>query len=136
VKPLFDLDQLKAEIEAGRIGLHICEERVARLIELLGDDYKVVIKAICARLQPTDFCGHWGLPNQPGCADVYGIMSDTIGQRSDEEYAWYVKIGVIPGTNLDERRWFLSFHPTTEIHLHDGTCLRTTVDDFEECDDE
>lgn len=136
MKPLFDLEELKAEIQAGRIGLHLCEQRISQLVELLGDDYKLVIKTICARLQSSDFCGHWGLPNEPGCADVYGIMSDTLGQRSEEEYAWYIKIGRKPGTSVDQRRWFLSFHPTAEIRLQGGTCLRTTADDFEECDDE
>ena len=135
LNPLFNLEQLKADIRAGRIGLHISEKRVAWLIELVGDSYKGVIKAICLQLQPSDFSGHWGLPGQPGCADVYGIMRDSVGQRSDEEYAWYIKIGVKPGLDLGGPRWFLSFHPTWEIHLRSGTCLRTTVVDFEEFED-
>lgn len=138
MRPLYDLAALQAAIESGAVELRISEARVERLIGLLGDGYMQVVKKICRQLEPSDFCGNWPLPGAkyPPCADVYGIMRDAFGDRSDEEYAWYIKLGVRPEEDIQSRKWILSFHDTREIQLKNGPPLRTTVADYEEEDDE
>lgn len=138
MKPLYDLVALQAAIESGAVELRISESRVDRLIGLLGDEYMAVVRKICRQLQPSDFSENWpkGHLKYPPCADVYGIMRDTCGGRSEEEYAWYIKLGVRPGENLTSKKWFLSFHPTQKLCLANHTVLRTTVLDYEEEDDE
>jgi len=138
LKPLHDLAQLQAGIAGGAVELRISEARVERLIGLLGDEYMQVVKKICRQLDSSDFCGNWPQPGADHlpCADVYGIMRDAFGDRSEEEYAWYIKLGVRLGEDLSSKKWFLSFHPTREIRLADQTVLRTTVLDYEEEDDE
>jgi hypothetical protein len=63
-------------------------------------------------------------------------MRDAFGDRSEEEYAWYIKLGVRPGDDLSSKKWFVSFHPTREMRLADQTVLRTTVLDYEEDEDD
>lgn len=138
MKPLHDLAAMQAGIADGTIPLHVKRDRKNRLIDLLGDGYMEIVKKVCCELQPSDFCGHW--PHKeadfPACADVYGTMRDVLGERSEEEYAWYIKLGTRPGTDLTSPKFVLSFHPTDSIRLHDGTELRTTVLGYDEEDDE
>jgi hypothetical protein len=138
LKPLHDLATLRTGIASGAVELRISEARVERLIGLLGDEYMQIVKKICRQLDPSDFCGNWPQPgtDYSPCADVYGIMRDAFGDRSEEEYAWYIKLGVRPGEGLSNKKWFLSFHPTQEIRLANQTVLRTTALDYEEEDDE
>ena len=139
MKPLHDLAALQAGIAAGTVRMHIKLARRNRLVELLGDDYMETVNKICRQLKSGDFCGSWpdGNPQRASFADVYGIMRDAAGERSEEEYAWYVKFGVRPETsNCD--KFVLSFHPTGSLRLLDNTELRSTVideDDFAEEDD-
>lgn len=136
MKPLFRLCELKEANERGEITFAGSEERRGKLVDLLGDDYGEVIRRICEKLEPSDFYGQWGAEQGGNRADVYGIMADSFGKRSEEEYAWYIKIGVRQVSDLRGPKWFLSFHPTSEMVLANGTELRTTVEGYGEYNDD
>lgn len=131
--PLFDLEVLKQGVATGSIALRVRKERQDQLFEILGDCFEDYVRQVCAQLRPADYKGPWAIHFGSPCADVYGIMRDITGEHSDEEYAWYIKFGQAPG---QPDCCIMSFHPTSEMTLADGSKLRTTVDGFEDSNDD